>query len=152
MFSVRVGAPTASPSALPASPEPAPDIPLFDDREIDSLIENATSVLTPADIDEQLIALGIEERPLSDPYAGPRLPLGPLPGRVLVTGGAGYFGGILARFLADRDIEVVSLDRLADPDPDPRIVEVVADLRHAEEIGAVLGDQGPFDEIGRAHV
>jgi nucleoside-diphosphate-sugar epimerase len=75
------------------------------------------------------------------------LPLGPEPRRALVTGGAGYFGGILARYLADREIDVVSLDRLPDPDPDPRIVEVVADLRHAEEVGAVLGDQGPFDAV-----
>jgi len=77
----------------------------------------------------------------------PTILLGPEPRRALVTGGAGYFGGILARHLAGRGIEVVSLDRLPDPDPDPRIVEVVADLRHAEEIGAVLGDQGPFDAI-----
>src|SRR5262249_49368818 len=52
-----------------------------------------------------------------------------------------------ARHLADREIEVVSLDRLADADPDPRIIEVVADLRHADEVSAVLGDQGPFDAI-----
>ena len=64
-----------------------------------------------------------------------------------MTGGAGYFGGILARYLTDREIEVVSLDRLADPDPDPRAIEVVADLRHADEVNAVLGDLGPFDAI-----
>lgn len=77
----------------------------------------------------------------------PPIALGAAPRRALVTGGAGYFGGILARYLADRGIDVVSLDRLADPDPDARIVEVVADLRHAEEIGAVLDDQGPFDAV-----
>jgi UDP-glucose 4-epimerase len=83
----------------------------------------------------------------TSPAPAPRLSLRPEPRRALVTGGAGYFGGIFARYLADREIEVVSLDRLADPDPDPRIVEVVADLRHAEEVSAVLGDLGPFDAI-----
>src|SRR5262245_582555 len=85
--------------------------------------------------------------PRTSPATAPRLPLESDLRRALVTGGAGYFGGILARYLADREIEVVSLDRLADPDPDPRIVEVVADLRHEEEINAMLGDQGPFDAV-----
>lgn len=75
------------------------------------------------------------------------LPLHPEPKRALVTGGAGYFGGILARYLADRGIEVVSLDRLDDPDPDPRIAYAKADLRDPDGTGAVFRGRGPFDAV-----
>lgn len=102
---------------------------LLDEVLLDELLNEAWPVLKTA------------------PTTGPRLALGPVPRRVLVTGGAGYFGGVLARYLAERDIEVVSLDRLADPDPDPRIVYAIADLRHEDEVRAVLLDQGPFDAI-----
>jgi nucleoside-diphosphate-sugar epimerase len=76
-----------------------------------------------------------------------RLPLGPLLSRVLVTGAAGYFGGILARHLADRGARVVSLDRLADPEPDDRITYAHADLRFTDEIREVFRKHGPFDGV-----
>lgn len=78
------------------------------------------------------------------------LPLGPEPRRALVTGGAGYLGGVLARFLADRGIAVVSLDRLDDPEPDPRIVYAKADLRRPDQIRAVFEKNGPFDAVFHA--
>jgi len=75
------------------------------------------------------------------------LPLGPAPRRALVTGGAGYFGGVLARHLADRGIEVVSVDRLADPEPDARVVYERADLRDPAAVARVLASRGPFDAV-----
>ena len=75
------------------------------------------------------------------------LPLGPEPKRVLITGGAGYFGGVLARHLADRDIAVTSLDRLHDPEPDSRITYAIADLRYADQIRDVFRTHGPFDAV-----
>jgi nucleoside-diphosphate-sugar epimerase len=75
------------------------------------------------------------------------LEIGPAPRRALVTGGAGYFGGVLARFLADRDIEVVSLDRLDDPEPDPRVTYARADLRGADEVRGVFDRHGRFDAV-----
>lgn len=75
------------------------------------------------------------------------LPLGPTPSRALVTGAAGYFGGILARYLADRGIGVVSFDRLDDPTPDPRVVYVKGDLRDAPAVERLLKEQGPFDAV-----
>jgi UDP-glucose 4-epimerase len=75
------------------------------------------------------------------------LPLAPPPARVLVTGGAGYFGGILARALAHRGAAVVSLDRLDDPEPDPRLVYARADLRFPREVRAVFEAHGPFDAV-----
>lgn len=76
-----------------------------------------------------------------------RLPLGPEPKRALVTGAAGYFGGVLARFLAEREIPVVSLDRLDDPERDPRITYARADLRRPDEVRAVFERHGPFDVV-----
>jgi nucleoside-diphosphate-sugar epimerase len=67
--------------------------------------------------------------------------------QALVTGGAGYFGGILARYLADRDIRVVSLDRLDDPEPDPRVTYARADLRDAATVRGVFASYGPFDAV-----
>lgn len=75
------------------------------------------------------------------------LPLAPLPRRALVTGASGYFGGVLARFLLDRGIEVVGLDRLDDPEPDPRIVYARADLREPGAVSAVFDAHGPFDAV-----
>jgi len=82
-------------------------------------------------------------------HAGPvpALPLGPVPRRVLVTGGAGFFGGVLARHLADQDITVTSLDRLRDPEPDERITYALADLRRPGEIRDVFRAHGPFDTV-----
>ena len=80
-------------------------------------------------------------------HSTPALPLGPEPGRVLVTGAAGFFGGVLARHLADRDMVVTSLDRLRDPDPDPRITYALADLRFPDQIRHVFRTHGPFDAV-----
>ncbi len=77
----------------------------------------------------------------------PALPLSPLGRRSLVTGAAGYFGGILARTLCDRGVEVVSLDRLDDPEPDPRIVYAKADLRVPAEVRKVFETHGPFETV-----
>ena len=65
----------------------------------------------------------------------------------LVTGGAGYFGGILARSLAGRGVRVVSLDRLDDPDPDPRVTYARADLREPAAVRRVFARYGPFEDV-----
>ena len=75
------------------------------------------------------------------------LALGPIPARALVTGSAGYVGGVLARALADRGVAVVGLDRLADSEPDPRVAAARADLRDAEAVRAVFARHGPFDAV-----
>ena len=67
--------------------------------------------------------------------------------RALVTGAAGYFGGILARYLADRNVRVVSLDRLDDPEPDARVTYARADLRDGGAVRRVFADHGPFDAV-----
>jgi nucleoside-diphosphate-sugar epimerase len=77
----------------------------------------------------------------------PALALGPCPRRALVTGGAGFFGGVLARHLAEEGMAVTSLDRLRDPEPDPRVTYALADLRFPAQIRAVFRAHGPFDAV-----
>lgn len=79
--------------------------------------------------------------------SGPALEVGPLPSRALVTGGTGYFGGMLSRYLADRGIDVVSLDRLDDPVPDPRVSYERCDLRAEPDVRSIVERSGPFDAV-----
>lgn len=48
---------------------------------------------------------------------------------VLVTGGAGFFGGILKRHLLRQHHDVTSVDRVADPSWHPRLTKINGDLR-----------------------
>lgn len=48
---------------------------------------------------------------------------------VLVTGGAGFFGGILKRQLLRQHFDVTSIDRVPDPSWHPRLTRVTGDLR-----------------------
>src|SRR5581483_11768053 len=48
---------------------------------------------------------------------------------VLVTGGAGFFGGILKRHLLREHYEVTSIDRVPDPSWHPRLTKITGDLR-----------------------
>src|SRR6202012_5290122 len=48
---------------------------------------------------------------------------------VLVTGGAGFFGGILKRHLLQNHFEVTSVDRVPDSSWHPKLRRVVGDLR-----------------------
>lgn len=79
--------------------------------------------------------------------SGGALHLGPMPARALVTGGAGYFGGVLAGYLADRGVQVTSLDLLEDSEPDSRVDYLTVDLRDAGQIRRSIGEHGPFDAV-----
>ncbi|HEY1498925.1 MAG TPA: NAD-dependent epimerase/dehydratase family protein [Acidobacteriaceae bacterium] len=48
---------------------------------------------------------------------------------VLVTGGAGFFGGILKRRLLQQHFDVTSIDRVPDPSWHPRLTKLTGDLR-----------------------
>jgi UDP-glucose 4-epimerase len=48
---------------------------------------------------------------------------------VLVTGGAGFFGGILKRRLLRQYYDVTSIDRVPDPSWHPRLTKITGDLR-----------------------
>jgi len=54
--------------------------------------------------------------------------------KFLVTGGAGFFGGILKRRLLDDGAEVVSVDLVPDIDRHPALISVQADIRDEVEM------------------
>lgn len=59
-------------------------------------------------------------------------------GRVLVTGGSGFFGGILKRRLLRDGYAVVNIDLVPDEDRHPALTSVVGDLRDASLVERVF--------------
>jgi len=62
---------------------------------------------------------------------------------VFLSGGSGFFGGILKRTLLDRGFRVVNFDLIADPDRHPNLVSVQGDLRNAKLVEQTFA-QHPF--------
>lgn len=65
---------------------------------------------------------------------------------VLVTGGAGFFGGILKRHLLRLRYRVTTVDRVADSSWHPRLTKVCGDLRDPWLLNSVFR-RGPFDAV-----
>lgn len=65
---------------------------------------------------------------------------------VLVTGGSGFFGGVLKRRLLREGHTVVNVDLEADEDIDPGLTSIVGDLRDADLLGRVFS-QHRFDVV-----
>lgn len=62
-------------------------------------------------------------------------------GTVLITGGAGFFGGILKRLLLKKGFDCVSIDIEADEDTHPRLTSVQGDLRDARMLDEICGSR-----------
>lgn len=60
-------------------------------------------------------------------------------GTFLVTGGAGFFGGVLKRFLLEKGFSCVSIDLEPDDDSHPRLVSVRGDIRDRDTLDGVFG-------------
>lgn len=58
---------------------------------------------------------------------------------VLVTGGAGFFGGILKRHLLRQHYDVTSIDRVPDSSWHPRLTKITGDLRDPWLLNSALG-------------
>ncbi len=58
--------------------------------------------------------------------------------KYLVTGGAGFFGGILKNRLLKEGAEVVSVDLVPDAARDPSLTSILADIRDQERMRAVF--------------
>jgi UDP-glucose 4-epimerase len=58
---------------------------------------------------------------------------------VLITGGAGFFGGILKRHLLQQHYTVTSVDRVPDPSWHPRLTKITGDLRDPWLLNSVFG-------------
>ncbi len=65
---------------------------------------------------------------------------------VLVTGGAGFFGGILKRHLLQRHFEVTSVDRVPDPSWHPHLRKITGDLRDPWLMNALFERAG-YDAV-----
>ena len=81
--------------------------------------------------------------PLPIPYSGVDEPMS---GRVLVTGGAGFFGRILKRFLLDKGLSCVSIDIERDDDSHGRLTTLVCDVRDERGLNAVFSSH-PVDAV-----
>ena len=66
--------------------------------------------------------------------------------RVLVTGGAGFFGGVLKQRLLDEGFEVVSVDLQPDWESHPRLRSVRGDIRDRDLLESVFAD-GRFQAV-----
>lgn len=66
--------------------------------------------------------------------------------RALVTGGAGFFGGVLKQRLLADGWEVVSYDRVPDAASHPRLRSILGDLRERERVEATMRE-GRFDAV-----
>jgi nucleoside-diphosphate-sugar epimerase len=65
---------------------------------------------------------------------------------VLVTGGAGFFGGILKRHLLQQHYDVTSVDRVPDPSWHPRLTKITGDLRDPWLMNSVFERAG-YDAV-----
>jgi nucleoside-diphosphate-sugar epimerase len=61
--------------------------------------------------------------------------------RVLVTGGSGFFGGILKRRLLAEGFEVRNIDLVSDADMHPKLVSVQGDIRDRELLRRVFAGE-----------
>jgi nucleoside-diphosphate-sugar epimerase len=62
--------------------------------------------------------------------------------RVFVTGGSGFFGGILKRRLLAEGFAVVNLDLVADPDRHPNLISIQGDIRDNRLLEEVFARHG----------
>jgi nucleoside-diphosphate-sugar epimerase len=66
--------------------------------------------------------------------------------KALVTGGAGFFGGVLKQRLLADGYDVVSFDRVPDTTSHPRLKSILGDLRDRELVDATMREGG-FDAV-----
>jgi UDP-glucose 4-epimerase len=66
--------------------------------------------------------------------------------RILVTGGAGFVGGILKRHLLQHHYDVTSVDRVPDPSWHPRLTRITGDLRDPWLVNSVFERAG-YDAV-----
>jgi len=65
---------------------------------------------------------------------------------VLVTGGSGFFGGILKRKLLDSGVRAVNIDLETDDDAHPALKSIRGDIRN-ESLMERIYSETPFDAV-----
>ena len=59
---------------------------------------------------------------------------------ILITGGSGFFGGILKRRLLDEGFSCINLDLVPDADHHPNLISIQGDLRDKKLLAAIFHD------------
>ena len=67
--------------------------------------------------------------------------------KALITGGAGFFGTVMKKYLSEKGIESVIYDLVPDTDNVARTVAVQGDVRDASQLEACFRKYGPFDAV-----
>lgn len=70
--------------------------------------------------------------------------------KILLTGGTGFFGGILRLHFARAGFEYVNLDRLSNPEDEAAGRMATVDLRDPSAVEAAFAKFGPFDAVCHA--
>ena len=65
---------------------------------------------------------------------------------ILVTGGAGFFGGIMKRHILDQGHRCISVDVVSDPEEHPNLTKYRVDLRDPEKLQSIFQDT-PIDGV-----
>src|SRR5580704_9609217 len=65
---------------------------------------------------------------------------------ILVTGGAGFFGGIMKRHILEQGHRCISVDLVADPEVHPNLIQYQADIRDTEKLESIFGSV-PVDGV-----
>ena len=60
---------------------------------------------------------------------------------ILVTGGSGFFGGILKREILERGDRVINVDIVKDEDQHPNLVSERVDIRNTAELNRIFGSE-----------
>jgi UDP-glucose 4-epimerase len=66
--------------------------------------------------------------------------------RILITGGSGFFGGILKRRLLTEGYVCTNIDLVADTDEHPNLTSIQADIRDSARLHSIFDEQS-FDAI-----
>ena len=64
--------------------------------------------------------------------------------QILVTGGSGFFGGVLKRRLLAEGYSVTNIDLVADPDTHPNLASIRGDIRDKERLARLFAEQTFF--------
>lgn len=67
--------------------------------------------------------------------------------KALITGGAGFFGTVLKKYLSEKGIESVVYDLAPDIDKVERTVSLQGDIRNPDQLDACMKKYGPFDVV-----
>jgi nucleoside-diphosphate-sugar epimerase len=67
--------------------------------------------------------------------------------KILITGGAGFFGTIIKKYFSVKGIESIIFDLVPDTDNVARTVAVKGDIRNASQLEDCFRKYGPFDAV-----